>query len=764
MAGTNFESGAKICEGGQPMTSLHLIAKGSVKASYPGGSYKLTKGDVIGIGEVASEVHFLTYTALEETNLLSYPMASLDALDNLLKSKPDVARLFLLSLYRQISTLLQKSNLSEMQCTALHSKLNEDTSLYRKLCETNNIPPKDLVGMDAAEEYVTEEQSDLWLASYYQGLTNLYTAEISKNLIAESDVSIGLLRKGSLDFRKTFSVLKEHAAYCTKLTDLYFNPTENDLFGYLASLYYRIGSSSEEGKFLGKRILQIADEMASTTSLSAPAYEARVENFKTRIAQLGDGNPDEAGEFGNSDISSSAIYQELAGSMDVILEYSECSGELDEALRKHLASFKKLEDKNSSSDVAGKLRKSLTKDFYELYGLIFEKALTASYLPLPVRMFLFFGYIDEELASMENCLVLHRLTCGMQPSQHLGVYTFFDWLSAIYEGEKDPSRNEFDEDFIEYVHKQKASGNLTESQAKQMETDPMARVRFELENLFPTVNKITYGRITTFCPFFVADNVLRDLNSSFLDAAKIRQALDNVRAMDYSAYYRDGLDYENIDLMGKEMIHQEFLPDVILMPNVGIRGVMWQEIEGRRRNTPGRFFLSLFHLEDVNMTMIRLTGEFRWELCKRMQGARWNDVSEASLTSEYFDYIQFYRRNHELSADAKDRIKTSLQKAKNSFKEMFVRDYILWILFEGAGSPRLNKIARKILFTYCPFTASVNEKIGQSPLFSELLEHRGVVVAQQLHHLDVLEQKIKAGGNSVPQTLIHEKEFLQGRV
>ena len=43
---------------------------------------------------------------------------------------------------------------------------------------------------------------------------------------------------------------------------------------------------------------------------------------------------------------------------------------------------------------------------------------------------------------------------------------------------------------------------------------------------------------------------------------------------------------EHIDVMGKETIHLEYLPDIILMPNVGIRGVMWQEIEASAVTAP----------------------------------------------------------------------------------------------------------------------------------------------------------------------------------
>lgn len=292
----------------------------------------------------------------------------------------------------------------------------------------------------------------------------------------------------------------------------------------------------------------------------------------------------------------------------------------------------------------------------------------------------------------------------------------------------------------------------------------MARVTFEMENLFPQVNKMTCGRISTFCPLFSADNVLKDLNTAFVTTAQISKAFATIRSIDFSAYYRESLDLENAETMGKETIHLEFLPDIVLMPNVGIRGVMWQEIDGKKRNSPGRMFFSIFHMEDVNTTLVRLTGEFRWEMCKRIQGTRWNDVSERSLTSEYFDYVQFYRKNHELSAEAKERIRNSLQRAKNSFKEMFVRDYIIWVMFEGTGSPRLNKVARKILFTYCPFPASLAATMEQNPIYTELMSRQKVLSGQRIHRLDMLRQKLKNGNIPIPASLEKEINFTAGKI
>ncbi len=187
---------------------------------------------------------------------------------------------------------------------------------------------------------------------------------------------------------------------------------------------------------------------------------------------------------------------------------------------------------------------------------------------------------------------------------------------------------------------------------------------------------------------------------------------------------------------------------------------MWQEIEGRKRTTPARMMVSIFQMEDLTNIFIRLTADFRWEMCKRVQGPRWNDVTEPSLTSEYFDYIQFYKKNHELSTDAKEKIKLAMQKAKNSFKEMFIRDYESWVLYEGAGSPRLNKIARAILFTYCPFAKEIRDSLKANPLYKETMERYDVKQGQRLHHLNNLLQKIKNTGAAIPPEIQTQRDFL----
>lgn len=761
MAGSILEKGKVIYASGQPVTALHIITKGKVQATYPGGVYTLAEGDVIGICEICSEVHFVDYVTLEDITIMTYPLNNIDALEKVLRSHAAMAKLILLSLFRQLNKVMGQIIPAEAVCDNLHQELLNDYDLCTTLCNRYRVQPP-AFNLSDVNAYPGAETPDTWLGDYYLGLQHAYAGDASRYLCQEIGLAMGILLRGSQDFRQIYASLEEQYQYRRQIASFYFNESGEDLFEMLTSMYLRLGQNSEDADSLYAAIARIIDKFEKDSSVNREVAVPRIRSFRESISAAAGAVPKET-ETGPA-TENPAVPSELSGSLTTILGFAGLDLEIGPSFRKHVIAYRALEDKNSTEEEAGRLRRQLTTEFNALYAAVFERSLQTDVIPVPVRMFLYFGYVDEELAGSANCTILYNLANNMGDCSEFGVFTFYDWLRAIYDGRKNPSRNEFDEDFFDNINKQKATGKLTEAQATAMKNDALLKVRFEMENLFMSANKITSGRITTFCPLFAADNVMKDLKESYVTVSQISKTLEMIKSVDYSVFYRESLDLDNAAIMGKEMIHLEFLPDVILLPNVGVRGVMWQEIEGKKRNSPARMLFSIFHMEDINATMVRLAGEFRWEMCKRVQGSRWNDVSERSLTSEYFDYVQFFRKNHELTNEAKEKIKTSLQRAKNSFKEMFVRDYIVWVFFEGTGSPRLNKVARKILLTYCPFPAKLSKTLEQNPMFTEMIAHRNVVMNQRLHHIDMFMQKLRSCNTKIPQTLEAERAYTKGEI
>ena len=65
-----------------------------------------------------------------------------------------------------------------------------------------------------------------------------------------------------------------------------------------------------------------------------------------------------------------------------------------------------------------------------------------------------------------------------------------------------------------------------------------------------------------------------------------------------------------------------------------------------------------------------------------------------------------------MSDDARDKVKLQIQKARNNSRETFLLDYEAWIKNEANGSMKMNKVAREILATYCPFEKELRMKLN----------------------------------------------------
>ena len=213
-------------------------------------------------------------------------------------------------------------------------------------------------------------------------------------------------------------------------------------------------------------------------------------------------------------------------------------------------------------------------------------------------MFLYFGYIDEQLAGAENTQIIYQATKSIGLDPQMRVFTFYDWLRLIYNCKKDPSVNDFSTDYITTLRKQKKDGEITEQQEREALVDGKKRVTFEIDNMFKSANKMLTSRVTTFVPFFSEQTLTRPLEKSFLNLDIIHKTLNVIKAIDYSLFFRQTV-YTAPELgLDKAFIQVEVLPDIILMPVVGTRSAMWQEITGAKRTTPGRFILPIAEEED----------------------------------------------------------------------------------------------------------------------------------------------------------------------
>jgi hypothetical protein len=411
------------------------------------------------------------------------------------------------------------------------------------------------------------------------------------------------------------------------------------------------------------------------------------------------------------------VPEELENSAEKILEYSNIPKERRDLFMSSLNVFRGLKDKLADNEQVNNIRKDLTAIFFEVYEAVLKRVTAEKNYDRLYHMFLAYSYMDEKLLSRKNLWTLYNIS-GDTAEEQSQVYNMKSWLQLIYGMKKDPSVNEFAMDYFDVFRELKKQGVVKDKDKGEYENNADKRLSFEINNMFMQNHRLCNKNTTAYLPILYDEIIVRELDKALVTPQKINAAIQRVLQVDYSAFHREISYYNMKKRIEKEFIMQAVKPDIILLPAYGANAVMWQEITGRARNTPGRFLIPIFTDGNLDAMLQRLIGEFRWELCKTMMSTAWNDISIKSLTSEYMDYIQFYKKNKEISEESKEKLKLQIKKHRGISRQVFVSDYITWINYESNGNTRLNKIVREILYKYCPFPKETREKLHNHPSFS----------------------------------------------
>lgn len=522
---------------------------------------------------------------------------------------------------------------------------------------------------------------------------------------------------------------------------------------YSAHINFCIGTILLAAKF-ARQIQPQIDAAVSFIRQTISDTDSFSNEYHTQKAKLDNAKRQEAMAAGSGNLP------QIKNALHTILAFAGVAREISDTFTKDLKKFMACPDKTEKSGEMRMLRQRIADNFYAIYEAAFFKSLETSDVPAEIKMFFLFGFVDEEMAGAENTAALYKYSLLWEDDPEGTILPAYQWLQKVYTGAVKPSKDEFDNDWPEHLKEEVRQGNVTQAQADAMVKDPKAMVKYELHNMIASANKMTYGSVFSFIPAFYTQAASRPLEACLSDVARVRGAINRIRSIDFGCFYRQAhTSYPEMKI-NRYVYNTEVLPYIILMPNFGSRGVMWQEIEGRVRTTPAHMMISIFHSEDINNTMVTMCAQFRWEMCKRIQGVHYSDISDPSLTSEYVNYLQFYKKNSDLSADMKESVRAVLKKYGNNYRTVFSSEYEVYINNESNGTPRLNRVAREILFKYCTYAKQYRDKLSINPQYRKLLDAWRISQDEKLHTLDLFSRKILTMTKELPEEVKKETEYL----
>ena len=761
MAEIQIKAGNPIIEKGASLTSLCLIIEGEVTLQLPLGEITLTKGDAIGFLDLASGVHSYHYIAKTDVVIDSQPYKHPEHFCESMKNSHEMAQAFLLASLRHINHIWDAYSLIHYECDSLYSALMQYYTDYNRFCKQYDMVPKTLPGFSDVNPLILEKYLESYIGHYYRDMKQIFVDTTLTGLYYMTGFVSGFFLRACNDMHLILDAYDEMSEYMSFLSTFLINEDKLDFLDLYTTLFGVAIQKREDPLALSTAVSKLFIRAKDVSSIDETLYQKRLTEYQQFKQKMEDHAEQREAEMFEQE-QTERNRQSIQGSLSQILDFAKVDGTLRARILKNIAHYKNEPDKTADTADLKQLRTDLTADFLELYTKAFLVSMETDSLPLAVKLFFYFGYMDEQLCGHDNTLELIKKSLFLSSRTTENVFLFYDWLTLIYKGEKQPHKDEFDRDYPAYIKSLETDGSITSSVAKLLLDSPEDKVKFEINNMMANGMKMTSGKPASYCPVLSEHNLIKTPSACLLNPSHIMKALDTLLQTDYSAFHREVM-FSDVTLGTQhEQIDKQILPRFILLPHIGMRGALWQEIEGFNRQTPASMLLPIFCLTDLDLIILRLTGEFRWEMCKRMQGARWNDVTYPSLTSEYSDYLQFYKKNNALSPEAKQKCHNQLTRVRNRYKECFLIDYMAWIIYESKGAPRLNKVTRQILANYCPFPIEIREELAKNPLYTNILERYQNKKNKEFGRINTVIFKIKRNHRDYcPQALLEQAEFLK---
>ncbi|MGN1206187.1 MAG: hypothetical protein ACI4SQ_04280 [Eubacterium sp.] len=759
----SIENGAVLYEKDTKVDSIALLIKGRVEMVADGVSLVLGTGNFLGVCDIGKETHSFTYMAKDDSAVFVIPVQGMDSIEHILTEKPDYRGLLVTSLNYFLAEMKKQLQHLREENQSLCDFLKEKYELCNRvasICGFDLSVENALKKLDNSIQALEEPED---LSRYYLECARM-PIEVQKKFFSSSQF-VALYH-----FREQCDLVGEFLTYCRNQAEVLYKLfrclilEEDALFQTVGKLALSLLEKGMRDPGIDQSVDQIVEKINDTETFLAERAGISIQLDRDKMERLyfallsGEGQAQEEKER----MDEPGI-EYLYESLEQIVEYAPVHMRVKSEFTEAVEAFMTLSDKFARTPEATEVRKSVSRLFYEIYEAVVKKSMDDEELPLAVRLFLDYGFVSEKLLSDEELNTLLRLRPEADTAEDgCRVYTMARWLRAVYDGVKETSKNEFDEDFADYLRRQVKEKKMTQQAMDAALADQEQRLHFECQNMFRYASRAINGNISLFVPVLCSDGMYSNMKNSYITEKRLNDAIRQIEKIDYSVFYRERLvSYEKLDV-NKAMIIERVTPDIIVFPIYGRNTIMWQDITGKRHNSKGRLFVPVWLEKELNLEMVHLLGDFRWEKCRTETGGHWNDFRYPSLTSEYTDYLQFYKKNSELSQERKNKVRAQLVQCNNKHKEVFLKDYADWILREARGAMKLNRVSRQILFTYCPFSTKTMKALeGQTP-YSEAAKKYIRDNRAARKSLEMVMHKWTKAGLDVPQEIRATAEFLKG--
>ena len=118
------------------------------------------------------------------------------------------------------------------------------------------------------------------------------------------------------------------------------------------------------------------------------------------------------------------------------------------------------------------------------------------------------------------------------------------------------------------------------------------------------------------------------------------------------------------------------------------------------------------------------------------------------------------QKNNDLSPEKREKVKAQLTQCGNRHKDVFAKDYADWVLREATGAMKLNRVAREILFTYCPLAPQIAEGLLAQNAYRDAARRYMIEKGKREKEINQVLHRFEKAGMDLPEEVEQTRRFV----
>ncbi|MGQ2872745.1 Crp/Fnr family transcriptional regulator, partial [Leptospira santarosai] len=279
-----------------------------------------------------------------------------------------------------------------------------------------------------------------------------------------------------------------------------------------------------------------------------------------------------------------AIRQELDNSASVIIQFSGLEAEKVKEFSALMVKVKSLKNPLDPEGDNRKIRRTLGRHYWDMYQECFMKYMNSNRnVPKAVELMLKYGYFDETMVDDSQIAFMYTHKDSADSASDIPISLGTEWLEKVYKREVPTSLDEMGQNFFDKVKLENRNIPIKKESDIPPELDnPETRLKFEFASLYEANVRLTSGSPATHFPILTKFHSQMAIDKSYVSKKILQETIRELMEIDYSVFHREVI-YNNNELgITKEFIQKCVIPDFILVPSIGTKVMMWQDLSIHR--------------------------------------------------------------------------------------------------------------------------------------------------------------------------------------